>query len=419
MINRLNQPDLVELEQIEFVEPIKYQLTDKVNLYHMKDVPNETTRLDLYFDAGKCKGSIGIPSFVNGLLLSGTIKKISIQINGEINSLGGFFDSGVAMENSVISIYCLKENLKEIFNTLINAIQKTAFIEKEVKEYLADRKQSFNINLKKVGFLAQRKFQNKLFISNSFYASTINEEDIDKITIDDLKKFHEENYVNGLNKIVLVGDINDNDVQYVLANCRNIATSDSCVIDSNLINTPSVSHVPLPGALQSAVKIGRILFNKKHEDYLDFMVLNTILGDYFGSRLMSNIREDKGYTYGIGSNVAEFNDSGYFIISTEVGKDVKDATLEEIKNELARLQNELVPDSELELIKNYILGQILKSADGPYAMMDLFLSADIHGLSIDFYNQAIYAVKEITPERIQELAKKYLNWDEMVIVTAG
>ena len=419
MINRLNQPDLVELEQIEFVEPIKYQLTDKVNLYHMKDVPNETTRLDLYFDAGKCKGSIGIPSFVNGLLLSGTIEKTSIQINGEINSLGGFFDSGVAMENSVISIYCLKENLKEIFNTLINAIQKTAFIEKEVKEYLADRKQSFNINLKKVGFLAQRKFQNKLFISNSFYASTINEEDIDKITIDDLKKFHEENYVNGLNKIVLVGDINDNDVQYVLANCRSIATSDSCVIDSNLINTPSVSHVPLPGALQSAVKIGRILFNKKHEDYLDFMVLNTILGDYFGSRLMSNIREDKGYTYGIGSNVAEFNDSGYFIISTEVGKDVKDATLEEIKNELARLQNELVPDSELELIKNYILGQILKSADGPYAMMDLFLSADIHGLSIDFYNQAIYAVKEITPERIQELAKKYLNWDEMVIVTAG
>lgn len=419
MINRSIQPDLVDLEQIDFVEPIKYRLSDKVNLYHMKDVPNMTTRLDLYFDAGKCKGDIGIPSFVNGLLLSGTIDKTSIQINGEINYLGGFSDSGVSMENSVVSIFCLNENLKEIFNTLINAVKQTAFIEKEVKEYLADRKQSFKINLKKVGFLAQRKFQNKLFVSNSLYASTINEEDIDKITIDDLKKFHNENYENGLIKVVLVGDVKDTEVEYILANCKNITISESCILDSNLINTPSTSHVPLTGAVQSAVKIGRILFNKKHEDYLDFMVLNTILGDYFGSRLMSNIREDKGYTYGIGSNVAEFNDSGYFIISTEVGKDVKDATIKEIKIELERLQNELVPTSELELVKNYILGQILKSADGPYAMMDLFLSADIHGLSIDFYNQAIHAVNDITPERIQELAKKYLNWDEMVIVTAG
>ena len=114
MINRSIQPDLVDLEQIDFVEPIKYRLSDKVNLYHMKDVPNMTTRLDLYFDAGKCKGDIGIPSFVNGLLLSGTIDKTSIQINGEINYLGGFSDSGVSMENSVVSIFCLNENLKEI-----------------------------------------------------------------------------------------------------------------------------------------------------------------------------------------------------------------------------------------------------------------------------------------------------------------
>src|SRR5690606_21921235 len=156
-----------------------------------------------------------------------------------------------------------------------------------------------------------------------------------------------------------------------------------------------------------------------HPDYLDFLVLNTILGDYFGSRLMANIREDKGYTYGIGSMVAETDDTGYFLIATEVRKDVREDTLNEIRFEINRLQNELVSTTELELVQNYMLGQLLKSADGAYAMTDLFLSAEIHGKGLGFYNEAILAIRAITPERIQELARKYLNWEDMTIVGVG
>ena len=134
---------------------------------------------------------------------------------------------------------------------------------------------------------------------------------------------------------------------------------------------------------------------------------------------MSNIREDKGYTYGIGSMVAELHETGYFLIATEVGKDVKDAALEEIKKELKLLQEELVDEEELALVKNYMLGQLLKSADGPYSMTDLFLSVEPHGLDLDFYNKSIDALHEITPERIQELAKRYLNWEDFTIVAAG
>lgn len=152
---------------------------------------------------------------------------------------------------------------------------------------------------------------------------------------------------------------------------------------------------------------------------MKFLVLNTILGDYFGSRLMSNIREDKGYTYGIGSTLAELNETGYFVIGTEVGSDVADAALLEIKIEIERLQNELVPEEELELVKNYMMGQLLKSADGPYAMTDLFLGVHIHGKGLDFYNEAIETIENITTQDIQELAKTYLKWDEMSVVLAG
>jgi zinc protease len=165
--------------------------------------------------------------------------------------------------------------------------------------------------------------------------------------------------------------------------------------------------------------MGRFLFPKSHPDYIDFQVLNTILGDYFGSRLMSNIREDKGYTYGIGSGMMDMNQTGYFVIVTEVGKEVLDLTLNEIKFEMERLQTELVSDDELDLVKNYMLGQLLKSADGPYAMLDMYNSVDMYDLTLSFYDEAIQKVKHISPTRIQELAKQYLNFEDFLIITAG
>jgi predicted Zn-dependent peptidase len=134
---------------------------------------------------------------------------------------------------------------------------------------------------------------------------------------------------------------------------------------------------------------------------------------------MSNIREDKGYTYGIGSYIVEHQNYGYFVIGTEVGVQTRTATFEEIQREFDRLKNELVPQEELALVQNYMLGQLLKSADGPYAMLDLFANVQQNGLGLDFYDQLIDRIRNITPERIQELAKRYLIWEEMLIISAG
>ena len=134
---------------------------------------------------------------------------------------------------------------------------------------------------------------------------------------------------------------------------------------------------------------------------------------------MSNIREDKGYTYGIGSVMMELQTDGYLVIVTEVGKDVTEATLSEIKHELKRLQEEPVSTEELELVRNYMLGQLLKSADGPYAMLDMYNSVDMYGIDLGFYDRAIAEIRAMQPERLQELAKMYLNWEDFLIVTAG
>lgn len=419
MLNRSISPSLKAIENIDFVAPEKHVINSYVDLYHMKNVPNETARLDLYFDAGKCRGSHGIPAFVNGLLLSGTDEKSSMEIQEIINGLGGFFESGTSVENSVITVYCLRENLHQIFETLMDAIENLAFHDHEVKEFLSDRKQRHNINMEKVSFLAQREFQLKLFASDHDYASVTELEDFDTVKREELIEFHRKHYLNGLSKVVLVADVEKDVISNIISRCLPLALRSPLMHITDLKNTSGHFINEKSGAIQTAIRVGRILFNKKHEDYLDFLILQTILGDYFGSRLMSNIREDKGYTYGIGTALSEFKETGYFLVATEVRKDVRDATLKEIKKEFELLQNELCPSEEIELVKNYMLGQLLKSADGPYAMTDLFLSAQLQDKGLDFYNDAITSIHAITPERIRDLARQYLNWEEMTIVAAG
>ncbi|MBL1279023.1 MAG: insulinase family protein [Fluviicola sp.] len=419
MIDRTEQPPIQKIESVDFIAPEIHKISENVSLFHSKSVKDETTRFDLYFDAGKVQGNHGIAGFVNGLLLSGTKDKTSIEINNEINGLGGFYESGVAVENAVISIHCLLENVLPIFDTIMDAIQNVSFIEKEVTEFFSDSKQRMKINAEKVSYLAQKNFQKSLFHSDAKYAATLSLNDYDKVQIKDLKNFHSEAYLKGLTKVVVVGNLEKSIITHISESCSVIASQKFATFSEELKNQSGEKKVEKKGAIQSAIRVGRILFNKNHPDYLDFIVLNTILGDYFGSRLMSNIREDKGYTYGIGTMMAELQNTGYFLVATEVGHEVKEATLKEIKYEFKRLQTELVPEAELDLVKNYMLGQLLKSADGPYAMMDLFLSAEMHGKNLDFYNEAIARIQTVTSERVMELAKKYLNWEEMSVVVAG
>ncbi len=419
MLNRTQQPDLIAIESIDFVAPKKYDLSPSVPLYHMKEVQNETARFDLYFDAGNCRGEKGIPGFTNGLLLSGTPTKTSVEIQEEINSLGGFLESGVSVENATVSMYCLRENLTRILNTIIDAITHVHFDEKEIRELAADRKQKWRIGQEKVSTKARQEFRERLFASNARYATKIEESDFDNIQQDDLRAFHATHYLKGLTKVVIVGNFEEETILDISKLFIPFLSETSEAFDGTLKGVVGITKIEKEGALQTAIRAGKILFNKNHPDYLDFLFVNTLLGDYFGSRLMANIREDKGYTYGIGSMIAELNETGYFLIATEVGKEVRDNTLNEIQLELTRLQTELVSEDEMELVRNYMLGQLLKSADGAYAMTDLFLSAELHGKSLEFYNEAIHAIRSITPERVQELAKQYLVWEDFTVVAVG
>lgn len=419
MSMRTQQPETKQVDHISFVKPQVFDVTQHVKLLWMKEVPNETVRLDLFFDAGITRGDKSIPAIVHSLLLSGTKEHSSVEIHEQIDMLGGFLDTDISFETAVVSIYCLREHVHRISKIVANAIQGLAFRENEVEDVLRSMRQQFAVNQQKVKYVAQQQFRKHLFQSNEAYSTISVESDYDEANIPAYKKYWKEHYLEGLTRITLAGNLEQDEVDSLIDLFGKWAVDGAVTHAGGFEFQATRLDFPKDDAVQSALRMGRFLFTKSHPDYIDFQVLNTILGDYFGSRLMSNIREDKGYTYGIGSGVMDMNKSGYFVIVTEVGKEVLDKTLHEIKFEMERLQTELVPDDELDLVKNYMLGQLLKSADGPYAMLDMYNSVDLYGLTLEFYDEAIRKIKEISPARIRELAKNYLNFEDFLVITAG
>ncbi len=417
MVDRSQTPELKQIDSIDFVAP-EIRTEFPIPFFVQKQVPNATSRIELYFNAGSTNGKIGLASLVSGLILSGTDKMNSTEIHTELDNLGGFHDISLGHESVVVSLYGLNDKLAELVVLFCQSFSAVTFSESEIQELKEDRKQKLRINMQKVSFLAQREFSKNLF-ANSQYGRVINEDNYDSITRKEIIDFHKAFYLSGLFKVVLIGSFQEETIVYMEDLLIPFVNNLALEYNQNLQNIPKVFHTEKEGALQTAIRVGRILFNRKKEDFVDFTILNTILGDYFGSRLMSNLREDKGFTYGVGSMLSEFHETGYFLIATEVGKEHKDAAIAEIRAEIEKLNQELIPADELDLVRNYLLGQLLKSADGPYAMTDLYVGVQAFGLDISFYDNYIKKIHEITPEKLLLLAKTYLDWGQMTIVSAG
>jgi len=418
MLNRTLAPEIREVDEVKFIYPETIQLNESVPFYWIKDVPNSTARLDFYFDAGTIRSKSLIASLTAGLIFSGTKEKDATTFHNLLDDLGAYYDVAVVHEHAIVSFYGLNDQMISIFKIFEEAMENVLFLESELDEIIQERKQKLQVSLEKVGVLAQRAFQKSLF-DQTAYGKFAEVEDYDQVNRSEIFDFFQQYYKKGLTKVVAVGDINHSDIQYIVKQSKKWCIDQKPEFDIAFASNPGIIHLEKADALQTAIRVGKILFNKEHEDFIALTILNTILGDYFGSRLMKNIREDKGYTYGIGSFISELNNSGYLIIATEVGKEFMQQTIDEIRKEVEILQKDLIGEDELNLVRSYLLGQTLKSADGPYATMDLFLAVEQHGMNLEFYNKYIHKIRTIQAEELRDMANKYLKWETLNIITAG
>jgi len=174
-----------------------------------------------------------------------------------------------------------------------------------------------------------------------------------------------------------------------------------------------------PDGVQGSIRIARPFPNRHHPDFMKVSVLNTIFGGFFGSRLMTNIREDKGYTYGVHSYLQNNIHDSAWMVSTEAGRDVCEATIKEVYAEMKELRDVLVDEEELHLVRNYMMGIILGDLDGPFQILSRWKNIILNDLNEKYFYDSIKTIKTISAEEIRELAKKYLtpeDFYELVVI---
>lgn len=419
-MNRKLAPEFKEAESLELIFPDKIILENGSELYWFKDVKDASVKLDIEWFAGsKYQRKKLAASFTNRLLLSGNSKKSAKEIATEIDFYGGFIQDELDKDHANITLYGLQENFKSIFTLFGEAFLTCEFPLKEFEEEIRSGLSKFKIDSEKVKYICQRNFNEVLFGKEHPYGKVASEQDFLDLTREDLVDYHKEFYLGQQPVLFLVGNVGDEVIDAIKAWSKKLGKSRPKFVPSVECPIFGPTHISKKDALQAAIRIGRIAVNKNHADYFGLQVLDTLLGGYFGSRLMANIREDKGYTYGIGSGVAVLEDSSYFFITTEVASNVKNETLKEIYFELEKLKTDLIPHEELSRVKNYMLGEFLRHSDGPTAMMESFKNIWFNKLPEAYYTNFIAAVKAISSEELMELAKKYFIKEKLVEVVVG
>ena len=426
MLDRTKAPHITDPVDFELsLKPYTYrELRNNTPVYIVDAGAEEVMSLELLFEAGaalESKRQVAIA--VNNLIKNGTKHKTAFEIAETVDYYGAYLNTSCGAEYSSITLSCLSKQLPSLLPLLVELLTESQFPQQELDIYKQNSLQRLHMNLKKGEFVAGRLIDAYVFGENHPYGKYTHAADLETLNRQDLLSFYEGYYTHGRLKIFVAGKLPTN-IHTLLDESLgrlpfNQVASSLQNIDYSLSPAPEKVHsvVNDDSSVQGAIRLERWMAGRKDPDWSGLMVLNTVFGGYFGSRLMSNIREDKGYTYGIHSYMQNQLHESAWVISTEAGRDVSTATIEEVWKEAELLRTELIEEEELQLVKNYVIGSVLGSLDGPFQIINRWKSYILHDLPEDHFNRHIQVVKTITPETLRALAKKYLVAKEFYQLT--
>ncbi len=424
-LGRTKQPDIKIISKIKLTNPESITLDNGVPLYSFNAGTQEVIKIECVFDAGTWYQDKKLVAFSTLKMLTEGTKKYSASVLAELfDSYGAFIETEVDKDCTSISLYSLNKNLENLLPVFAEMIRESIFPQHELSVLLSNTKQDQLVLMQRVNYLAHVKFAEQLFGKDHPYGQKASIEDYDKVVPADLINFHKNYYHPSNLRIIISGKVEDKVVALINKHLGNKGWTAGNKTETKTYKILPCSEksifIPKENALQSGIRVGKLLFTKKHPDYIGLSVLNTILGGYFGSRLMKNIREEKGYTYGIGSGMLSLKNGGYMYIASEVGADVREKAIKEIYKEITRLVKEPISEKELNLVRSYMIGSFMRSIDGPFALAEQFLNIlDYKFDFVDYYNKYIKIIKEITPLQLTALAEKYFNADTFYETIAG
>ena len=397
----------------------KYTLNNGVEVYAINMGGEETLMVNWVFNAGNWYEEKKMSaSATNYLLKNGTSKLSAFAVNEHFEYYGSYLNRNCYNETSEISLHCLNKHINELLPVVADIITDSIFPEEEIAIYKQNSQQRLRVSLQKCEFVAGQLIDAYLFGEQHPYGKYSRLEDYSALTRQELVDFYNQYYVNGRCVIFVAGKLPGDIISQLEKYFGSLPLRSHKAADvfPHHPTTPSAEkkqRVTIdPNGVQAAIRIARHFPNRHHPDFQKAMVLNNVFGGFFGSRLMANIREEKGYTYGIYSYLMNHVEQSGWMVSTEAGRDVSDAAVAEIYKEMELICNEEVDDEELMMTRNYMIGTILGDLDGPFQVAARWKNLVLNDLDEDYFYKGIETIKTISSAELLELANKYLKPEE-------
>jgi zinc protease len=421
-LDRSVSPEVKPINRVDIPLPEKCELSNGIPVFSFDLTELDLIRIEIVFKSGSAHehSTLGA-DFTAKMLREGTVARSGKEIADYIDYHGSFIEQTISKDITTFTLFTLTKFVHQTIEVLAEIIASPIFPENELETLKKNELQKFQVNMHKNSIACKHEFGKLLYPKSHPYFSDIHANDFD-VNREQLIEHHKQFLNLSDATIFIAGKVTKDIIKTIDSVIGKVKNRRSKNLEINRIEQAIGTKVLLPknDAVQSAIRIGRLLpFKKSSDDFIPFQVLNTLLGGYFSSRLMANIREDKGFTYGIGSGLLANLSSTIFLIATEVNVNSTGETIKEISYEMDRLKTEKVSNSELNRVKKFMIGSFLRSSDGPFNVSDKYKSSYFHGLDNEFNSLYLSKIQDVSSENIRDLAIKYLNDKDMIEVVVG
>lgn len=426
ILDRTTPPAIHDAVDFEFeLPPVnKVQLDNGLPLYWLDAGVQDVVQVDWIFPAGLWyEQKPSVAHATAGLLKNGTSTHTAEQINESMEFYGAQIKISAGNDFATVTLYSLTKHLPALLPVICEIITDATFPENELQIHKHNAVQRLLVSLRQCEFVANQKIDALLFGEDHPYGRFSKKENIEALLREDLVAFYKANFNLANARIFMAGKVGDKEVKCINEIFGKLPLTAGQSVPASFpapaLTERKFSFINDPNGVQGAIRIGRLFPNRHHPDYTPMVVLNTLFGGYFGSRLMSNIREDKGFTYGIYSSLAPDVHGGSITIHTETGRHVIEQAVKEVYHEMELLCNDIAPDDELLLVKNYLLGGLLGDLDGPFSILQRWRTLILNGFTEEHFYNNIRIYKSVTAKELRDLAQKYFDpkdFFEVVVV---
>ena len=472
-------PPTIQATSFALRRPEEHFLPGGTPLYIIEAPGTGALRLDVVFPAGKQHEIHPLQSYyASQALRYGCQGYTAAEFAERIDYYGAGLRSSVFMNRTCISLVTLKKHFASTVELMRRMLATPAYDEERLRIRCDADKAQLRVNLQKGSFVAMRTLRQSIYGNQHPCGTLVTPDDYDTLTSQHLRDYYDRYLSKGPCRLYLSGDVDDDTLavlqsqlstvngqrstvngQQSIVNCelsivnydtsyqdsllarhsssrldsalaalRNydaahqdslLARHSSSRLDSALAALRNCQLVSLPGAVQDSIRIGCPMMDIGHPDYAPMRVLATVLGGYFGSRLMQNVREEKGYTYDIGAHFVTAIPQTLFCIYCEAQAGKAREVIDEVCKEMHRLQTELIPDDELRMVRNYMAGDLCRNYETAFDLIDAYLFEERLALPATHFDEVFDAVQTVSPQRLRQLAQQYLRPEMMHAVVVS